>query len=102
MGLEARRPLLEFMISETNEMIGKDNYNWSVVGVGWNHTTTQQWGLELGGNVRTGFEDSLMISRGKFARSNKELVQHVVQMAKDLDRPIATRDQARKIISLPR
>lgn len=100
MGLEARQPLLDFLISESDEVFGKDNYNWSVVGVGWNHITTQQWGLDRGGNVRTGFEDSLMISRGKFARSNKELVENVVRMSQEVGRPIATHKQARQIIGL--
>jgi len=82
MGLEARRPLLEFLISESNHSFGEENFIWSVVGVGWNHTATQQWALELGGHMRTGFEDSLMISRGVFAKSNKELVEHAAKMAK--------------------
>jgi len=100
MGLEARRPLLEFLISESNHYFGEENFIWTVVGVGWNHTTTQQWSLELGGHMRTGFEDSLMISRGVFAKSNKELVEHAVKMAKEKGRTIATPKQARKLLAI--
>jgi len=100
MALEARKPMLEFLISETNHYIGEKNFIWTVVGVGWNHSTTQKWSLELGGHMRTGFEDSLMVSRGVFAKSNKELVDHVVKLAKENNRSIATPQQARQLLSL--
>jgi len=100
MALEARRPLLEFLISESKAVLGEDNFNWCCVGVGWNHSTTQKWSLELGGHARTGFEDSLMISRGKFATSNSELVRNVVSLAEQTGRRIATPSEARQILGL--
>jgi len=74
-------------------------FTWACVGVGWNHTLTQQWTLELGGHPRTGFEDSLMLSRGKFATSNAELVQHIADLSvNNFQRPIATPAQAKEIV----
>ncbi|MBQ6097810.1 MAG: 3-keto-5-aminohexanoate cleavage protein, partial [Bacteroidales bacterium] len=56
----------------------------------------------MGGNVRVGFEDNLYLERGVLAKSNGELVDKVVRMAKLLGRPIDTSDEAREILSLKR
>ena len=44
-------------------------------------TTT---GTQLGGNIRVGLENSLMISRGKLAKSNAELVSKIRRIIEDL------------------
>ena len=54
----------------------------------------------LGGHVRVGFEDNLYIEKGVLAKSNGELVQKAVRIAKELGRPIATPNEARKILNL--
>ena len=54
----------------------------------------------MGGNVRVGFEDNLYLERGVLAKSNGELVDKVVRLAKELGRGIATSDEAREILSL--
>lgn len=41
-----------------------------------------------------------MIKRGKFAKSNDELVQYVAALCKEYDRPIATPQQAREILGV--
>jgi 3-keto-5-aminohexanoate cleavage enzyme len=58
--------------------------------------------IAMGGHVRIGREDRLWIRPGEPARSNAELVELVVWMAKQLGREIATPDQARKMLRMPR
>ncbi len=53
-----------------------------------------------GGHVRVGFEDNVYLSKGVLAKSNGELVDKVVRMAKELGREIATPAQAREILGL--
>jgi 3-keto-5-aminohexanoate cleavage enzyme len=53
-----------------------------------------------GGNVRVGFEDNLYIEKGVLAKSNGELVEKVVRLAKEFGREIATSNEARKILGL--
>ncbi len=53
-----------------------------------------------GGHVRVGFEDNVFISKGVLAKSNGELVEKVVRIAKEFGREIATPDQARAILGL--
>ena len=54
-----------------------------------------------GGHVRVGFEDNVYVSKGVLAKSNGELVQKVVRLARELGREIATPAEAREILSLP-
>ena len=46
------------------------------------------------------FDDNLYLERGVLAKSNGELVEKVVRLAKELGRPIATSDEAREILGL--
>ena len=54
----------------------------------------------MGGHARVGFEDNIYLSKGVMAKSNGELVEKVVRLAKELGREIATPDEARKILGL--
>lgn len=53
-----------------------------------------------GGHVRVGFEDNVYLSKGVLAKSNGELVEKVVRMAKEFGREIANPAEARKILGL--
>ena len=54
-----------------------------------------------GGHVRVGFEDNLYLEKGVLAKSNGEMVEKAVKLAKLLGREIATPAEAREILSLP-
>lgn len=73
---------------------------WTATGIGRNAFTLAAPTIVMGGHVRVGFEDNLYLSRGVLAKSNGELVDKVVQMAKLLGREIATPADARRILGL--
>ena len=73
---------------------------WTATGIGRHAFTLAAPTIVMGGNVRVGFEDNLYLERGVLAKSNGELVDKVVRMAKLLGRPIATSDEAREILGL--
>ena len=73
---------------------------WTATGIGRHAFTLAAPAIVMGGNVRVGFEDNLYIERGVLAKSNGELVDKVVRMAKLLGRPVANSDEAREILSL--
>lgn len=73
---------------------------WTVTGVGRNAFLMAAAGIAMGGNVRVGFEDNLYLSKGVLAKSNAELVEKVVRLAKELGREVATSDEARAILGL--
>ncbi|TVQ07170.1 MAG: 3-keto-5-aminohexanoate cleavage protein [Bacteroidetes bacterium] len=53
-----------------------------------------------GGHVRVGFEDNVYLSKGVLAKSNGELVEKVVRMAREMGREIANPTEAREILGL--
>jgi 3-keto-5-aminohexanoate cleavage enzyme len=72
---------------------------WSVAGVGRMQLTLAAVAVAMGGHVRVGLEDNLYYSKGRLA-TNEELVARVVRIAEELGRPIATPDEARRILRL--
>jgi 3-keto-5-aminohexanoate cleavage enzyme len=74
---------------------------WSVCAVGLNEFPMATMAILMGGHVRVGFEDNIYLSKGVKAKSNAELVEKIVRLAKELDREIATPDDARRILHLP-
>lgn len=75
--------------------------SWSVCATGLNEWPMITAGILLGGNVRVGFEDNIYLSEGIKAKSNAEMVEKAVRIARELDREIATADEARKMLKLP-
>lgn len=73
---------------------------WTVAGVGRHEMPLAAVGIAMGGHVRVGFEDNIYIEKGVLAKSNGELVEKVVRIAKELGREIATPDEAREILGL--
>merc|ERR1712167_372230 len=90
MALPADKEVLQFLVSETQRVFQGHDFSWTGVGIGWAHSQVCKWSLELGGHMRTGFEDSLMTRRGKYAESNADLVRHVTGLAEKAGRPLAT------------
>ncbi len=77
-----------------------ENSTWSVIGIGKGQLPMVMMGLVLGGHVRVGLEDNIYYTKGRLAKSNAELVERVVRIAKEYGREVATPDDARKILSL--
>jgi uncharacterized protein (DUF849 family) len=67
---------------------------WQVIGIGRNNLPMTAIGLAMGGNARTGMEDTLMLRRGRPANGNGELVARLAQIATAMERPPATLEQA--------
>ncbi|MBU1155861.1 MAG: 3-keto-5-aminohexanoate cleavage protein [Proteobacteria bacterium] len=74
---------------------------WSVCAVGLNEFRMAALSMIMGGHVRVGFEDNLYLSPGVLAKSNAELVEKTVRMARELGREIASPEEAREILGLP-
>jgi uncharacterized protein (DUF849 family) len=89
------------MKQTADRLFGAQNYKWSVIGAGYpaefNLATLS---IMMGGHVRVGFEDNIFVRKGVLAKSNAELVEKVVRIARELDREIATPDEARQILGL--
>lgn len=75
---------------------------WSVCAVGLNEFPMTTMAIIMGGHVRVGFEDNIYLSEGVPAKSNAELVEKIVRIARELGREVASPDEARKILRLPK
>jgi 3-keto-5-aminohexanoate cleavage enzyme len=73
---------------------------WSVIGIGLGQLPMAVMAMAMGGHVRVGLEDNIYYSKGVLAKSNAELVERVVRIAKEFGREIATPSDARKILNL--
>jgi len=63
---------------------------WQVIALGRHNLPLTAIGLALGGNARTGLEDTLLVRRGVPAESNAELVRRVADVSRALEREPAT------------
>jgi uncharacterized protein (DUF849 family) len=77
-----------------------DGSMWQVIGIGLNQWALAASALAMGGNVRVGLEDNFYVEQGRMAASNGELVEKAARLAADIGRPIASVDEARKILCL--
>ncbi len=83
-----------------DRLLGRDNYEWSVLGAGRNQMQVAAVALANGGNVRVGLEDSLWAGPGKLAESNAQQVRIVRQIIEGLGLEAASPDEAREILQL--
>jgi uncharacterized protein (DUF849 family) len=58
--------------------------------------------VAMGGNARTGLEDTLYIRKGELAPDNAALVNRLAEVCKSLERPASTVSQTQAILSLRR
>lgn len=73
---------------------------YTVAGIGRYEFPLAMAAIIDGGHVRVGLEDNTYVSKGVLAKSNGELVEKIVRMAKELGREIANPTEARKILGL--
>jgi len=67
---------------------------WQVIGIGRHNLPMTAIGLAMGGNARTGMEDTLLVRRGQPTTGNGELTERLATTASALDRPPASVEQA--------
>jgi uncharacterized protein (DUF849 family) len=90
-----------YLKQTADRLIGANNYVWSVIGAGYPaELNLATLAIMMGGHARVGFEDNIFIEKRVLAKSNAELVEKVVRIARELGREIATPDEARKILGL--
>lgn len=77
-----------------------DGAVWQVIGIGRANLPLTTIGLTLGGNARTGMEDTLMLRRGVAAGSNAQLVRRLAEIAHAIEREPATAAEAIELLQL--
>ena len=96
--LPVRREILDFGVSELLALMPEAT--WVAAGVGRHQLEVNRWCLEMGGHCRTGLEDNIRWDKSRLAKSNAELVERVAGLCAEYGRPVATPEQARRILGL--
>jgi len=78
------------------------NTHWTVCVKGPKHLEMAAHAIALGGHVRTGLENEVELAPGRPAKSQGECVERIVRLAQDLGRQVATPQEARAMLGLPR
>jgi len=88
-------------LKNTADRLFGDQYTWSVIGTGWpNEFRLGAVALTMGGHIRVGLEDNLLIDRGELAKSNGQLVEKMRHICEELGSAVATPTEAREMIGL--
>ncbi|MEQ8272649.1 MAG: 3-keto-5-aminohexanoate cleavage protein [Deltaproteobacteria bacterium] len=95
-GMPADPRLLELLLDYV-----ADDVTWQVTAIG----REEIWPLhrrtaELGGNLRTGVEDTFYLPDGSKTSGNGQLIEAMAKMARDVGREIASPDEARKLLHI--
>jgi 3-keto-5-aminohexanoate cleavage enzyme len=79
------------------------NSHWQVIATGpgrekiWN---LHRRCIELGGNVRTGLEDTFYLPNGEKARDNGQLIETLVKIVRETGKGVASPDEAKAIMGI--
>ena len=73
---------------------------WCAAGIARHQIEVNEWCVAAGGHARTGLEDNIRMNRETLAPSNAALVQRVVELCEQYERPVATTAEARAILGL--
>ena len=99
-GVGADAENLSIMKRVADKLFGENGYQWSVLGAGKHQMPLATQAALLGGNVRVGLEDSLLIGPGRQATSNAEQVRKIRTVLEILGYEIASPAEAREMLGL--
>lgn len=66
---------------------------WQAIAVGRANFEMAAVAIAMGGNVRTGLEDNIYLSRGELSPGNRPLIERMANIAAAVGRPVATIDE---------
>ncbi len=99
-GISASVENLFFLRDVARREIGEENFVWSVCAAGRSEMPICSGALLLGGNARVGMEDALWVGKGVPAKTNADLVEKIIRIAREFDIEPATPAEARKMLGL--
>lgn len=97
--MPADRRVFDFYADTVRLLFGADA-PWCAAGIGRHQTDMNDWAAAAGGHLRTGLEDNIRLDRETLAPSNAALVRRATDILKRHGRPVATPDEARRIVGL--
>ena len=93
------REVFDFYVRTVQRLFGADA-PWCAAGIGAGQILLNEWAIAAGGHARTGLEDNVRLDRERLAPSNAALVRRAVEICDRHQRPVATWQEARRILGL--
>lgn len=93
------RETFDFYIKTVRRLVPEAE--WCAAGIGQHQLQVNRWCVAEGGHCRTGLEDNVRLDKDRLAPSNAALVERVVALCNEFERPVATWQQARDLLELP-
>lgn len=79
-----------------------EDWTWAAAGIGRHQLAANALAIASGGHVRVGLEDNIWWDRARTTpATNERLVERVAQLAEQLERPLATPADVRRMLGLP-
>ena len=102
MGVKNAMPADETIFKFYVELMQKraPKSEWCGAGIGANQILVNEWSIQAGGHTRVGMEDNVRLDRETLAPSNAALVKRAVDLCEKYNRPVATAQEARKLLGL--
>ena len=97
--MPADRDVFDYYIHTVRRLFGPDA-PWCAAGIGAQQIVLNEWAVAAGGHARTGLEDNVRLDRERLAPSNAALVQRVAEICERHERPVASWQEARRILGL--
>lgn len=82
------------------QMLPAEVTSWSATGIGRAHLPVAAAALAMGGHLRVGMEDNLMLARGQQVQHNAELVERAAGLATTMQRPPMSTAEARELLAV--
>ena len=92
------REVFDFYIRTMQRLL--PNSEWCAAGIARHQIEVNEWCVAAGGHARTGLEDNIRMNRDTLAPSNAALVERVVELCEQYERPVAKTAEARAILGL--
>ena len=92
------REVFDFYLHTINRLL--PDSEWCAAGIARHQIEVNEWCVAAGGHARTGLEDNIRMNRDTLAPSNAALVERVVELCEQYERPVATTAEARAILGL--
>ncbi|WP_300057723.1 3-keto-5-aminohexanoate cleavage protein [uncultured Roseobacter sp.] len=96
--MPADRQVFDFYV-ETMKARAPDAL-WCAAGIGPAQIEVNEWAIAAGGHTRAGLEDNVRLDRDTLAPSNAALIARAAKLCEKYERPVATWQQARKMLGL--
>ncbi|MEL6233049.1 MAG: 3-keto-5-aminohexanoate cleavage protein [Pseudomonadota bacterium] len=99
-GFQGALPFTPKVLTQLVDELPKGSV-FTVSGIGPAQVPAAMGALLCGGHVRVGLEDNMYYSRGQLA-TNLQLVERLVRQVHDMNMEVATPDEAREMLGVPR